>query len=862
MTDRRHQPTQQVSFGTAYRQPDLFGLAAGSHACHFHHDLVRVRRLAGEVLSHWLADGYASCYVAGFGGRAEVSRQLALPDVADDGGLTLISLDEFHRGGELDLAALWKILRRAIAARGPNPLRLVIESLPVAFDRLYEGEERLNELVTSHPDLSVLCLCDQRALPPHALNRVLELHPELYLERRVRHNPYFDPRLVGRGQEAERAWFERRLGETVRMATGQESVSTSERLGALINASPVAIIALDREAKVTLWCPSAERMFGWSEDEVQGELIPTVPEDKRDEARELLQRVLAGETLTGIELVRQRKDGSPIDVSLSAAPLRTATGRTTGVMALLEDISKRKKAEEVKRRLVAILEATPDVVCTTDVEGRILFINSAGRQLFGLDGEPASKVLLSRIHPLTVARRIRNEAIPAAIAHGTWSGESAVVDRDRREIPVLQVIIAHRDHEGEIEYLSTVIREIADRKRAEEEKAFLAEASRILAGSLDPGQVLDRLAGLVVPRLADFFFIRLESADGGRRSAARHRHLRKQALVDGISQAEWEKSGAQTAPQLVTEVDESWLRTVAAAGDPLEALRALAPRSAIVMPLQWQRYERGLLFLAFAESGRTYDDADLAMTRDLADRAALALENAALYRQAREAVSSRDEVLRIVAHDLRNPLAVIALSSGVLLQNLAPEEESTSRWQLEVIQESVQRADRLIDDLLEVARIEAGLFAVDRQREESLSLLKEAVNLNQPQALEKEIHLEITLPPELPPILADRNRLLQLLGNLLGNAIKFTPAGGTIEVGASATDQEVEFWISDSGPGIPPEDHANLFRAFWQREQGRSGGAGLGLAIASHIIDMHHGSIQVESEEGAGSTFRFTLPRA
>jgi PAS domain S-box-containing protein len=861
MTDRRHQPTEPVNLGTGYREPDLFGLAAGAHACHFHHDLGKVRRMAGELLSHWLSSGYPSCYV-GSGRPAEVRRQLALTDGAASAGLTLISAEEFRTKGELDIGNLWRLLRRALVASEPRPLRLIIESLPVELETLFEGEERLNQLVTSQSDLSILCLCDQRALPPHALNRLLELHPEICIERRTRRNLFYDPRLSERGPETERAWFEQRLEETLRMASGQESVSTSERLQALIHASPVAIIALDRDARVSLWCPSAERMFGWSEKEVEGRLSPIVPDEKRGEARALLQRVFAGETLTGIELVRQRKDGSRIDVSLSAAPLRTRSGRATGVIALLEDISKRKKAEQAQRRLLAILEATPDVVGTTDSEGQILFVNRAGRELFGFESDPSQRISLTRIHPPPAARRILSEAIPQAIAGGSWSGESTVLDREGNEIPVLQVIIAHRDEAGEIDYLSTVIREITERKRAEDEKAFLAEASRTLADSLEPDEVLDRLADLVVPRLADFCLIWFESGGGDASRVARHRDRRKQLLADRACLPRVDVDGQLPVPELATSIDEKWLRAAAPDDDQREALRALGPRSAIVLPLQRQRLTRGQLLLARDGSERGYREENLSMLRDLGERAALAIENALLYRQARSAVSMRDEVLRVVAHDLRNPLATIALAAGVLLQSMPPGQRDGQRRHLDLIEQSVKRADRLIDDLLDVARIEAGHFSVDRKPEESRSLLEEAVKLHEPQAREKGIRLETNVSQSLPRILGDHDRLLQLFGNLLGNAIKFTPQGGTIEVGASPGNRQVEFWVSDNGPGIPLDDQPNLFEAFWQREVGRNGGAGLGLAIAKVIVEMHGGTIGVESAGDGGATFRFTVPTA
>lgn len=224
----------------------------------------------------------------------------------------------------------------------------------------------------------------------------------------------------------------------------------------------------------------------------------------------------------------------------------------------------------------------------------------------------------------------------------------------------------------------------------------------------------------------------------------------------------------------------------------------------------------------------------------------------------------RDEVLGIVSHDLRSPLNTIMLSSELLL-GLEPEGAETGdleRRQLGVIKRSVEQMNRLIQDLLDVARMEAGRLPMACQPLRVGPLLSEVVELHRAQIEAKSLRLESALPAELPPVLADRERVLQVFSNLIGNAAKFTPAGGRIFLRAERHGREVRFSVTDTGPGIAPEQIEHIFDPFWQAQRGAREGAGLGLPIAKGIVDAHGGRVWVESEEGVGSTFYFTLPTA
>ena len=226
---------------------------------------------------------------------------------------------------------------------------------------------------------------------------------------------------------------------------------------------------------------------------------------------------------------------------------------------------------------------------------------------------------------------------------------------------------------------------------------------------------------------------------------------------------------------------------------------------------------------------------------------------------AEQATRTRDEVLAIVSHDLRNPLNLVLTGGAFLLETatgLAPRE----REQLRLIHRAAGQMNRLIQDLLDVSTLEAGKVSVDPRPEPVEPLVREACGLLGHAAEAKRIEVSCEFGPALPPVRADRDRIHQVFGNLIGNALKFTPEGGTIRVRAEPDGGAVRFSVSDTGPGIRPEHLPYVFDRFWQARRSREGGAGLGLAISRGIVAAHGGEMWVESMAGQGSTFHFTLP--
>jgi PAS domain S-box-containing protein len=237
-------------------------------------------------------------------------------------------------------------------------------------------------------------------------------------------------------------------------------------------------------------------------------------------------------------------------------------------------------------------------------------------------------------------------------------------------------------------------------------------------------------------------------------------------------------------------------------------------------------------------------------------------EQGRLLDAARRAARMRDEVLGVVSHDLRNPLSVVRMCVSSLLDDPPPPPD-TVRELVREMSHSVDWMERLIQDLLDVASIEAGKLRLDRKVLDATALFDEAVALARSLANLRGPEIEASGAGKLPDVLADPDRVLQVFANLVGNAVKFTPQGGRITLSAASEDHYVLFSVSDTGPGIDEAERERLFDRYWQAQQlGHRGGAGLGLAISHGIVDAHGGEIRVQSQPGRGSVFTFTLPVA
>lgn len=407
-----------------------------------------------------------------------------------------------------------------------------------------------------------------------------------------------------------------------------------------------------------------------------------------------------------------------------------------------------------------------------------------------------------------------------------------------------------------------------DRKRAERAQSFLLEAGRRLAKSLDYDETLRSVARLAIERLSDWCAIDLSEEDGTlRRVLVEHRDPAKRALAIDLQKRfespsdqprrVWDviQSGkAEHVPKLTDEM----LEALSLHPDHLRIVRGLGLTSYLIVPMMARGRALGAITLVSDDPHRRHDEHDLWVASELADRAAFAIDNARLYKSSQEAIARREEILAIVSHDLRNPLNTIQMGTSLLLEDVG----SDLKPHLERIQRSGHRMNRMIQDLLDTAAVEQGQLSIIARPESPGPIVEEAIESVRAAAIEKGIAVGVELEASLPRVSADRDRVLQVFANILSNAIRMTPAGGSVVAGARAREDHVELWVRDTGPGIAKDELPYIFERYFRGRGAFYRGTGRGLAIAKGIVDAHRGRIWVESELGKGSTFFFTLPQA
>ncbi len=394
---------------------------------------------------------------------------------------------------------------------------------------------------------------------------------------------------------------------------------------------------------------------------------------------------------------------------------------------------------------------------------------------------------------------------------------------------------------------------------------FLAEAGAALVGTLELSEIARTATRLAVDTYADLCMLDSRARDGtlerldvaGRAQVAPSEVV--EALADASPVVDLLES-EEIAGGLSLSDDDERLSDVVGGEMAAAALRAAGPIRMLTLPLRSGTDPSGLI--TFARLGsRGFDELELPTLRRYAERVALALDNARLYRQLQRALAARDDVLAVVAHDLRNPLTAIVGSTSIL-QSLELSAEARSR-QLKLIETAARRMTSLVEDLLDVAKLEEGALSIEPVALDPRALLQETTEMLSTKAEDADVTLVVDIDDDCPRVQVDPTRGAQVLENLTDNAIRFSPRGGRVTLGARADGEFVRFHVADEGPGVQPEELPRLFERFWQSTTGpRRGRAGLGLTIARGLVRLHGGDIGASSEPGRGTEFWFTLPRS
>jgi signal transduction histidine kinase len=415
-----------------------------------------------------------------------------------------------------------------------------------------------------------------------------------------------------------------------------------------------------------------------------------------------------------------------------------------------------------------------------------------------------------------------------------------------------------------------------EKSEAEVRQRFLNDASATLISSgLSYEERLRTAADLAVPEFADWAVVDVVGENGRiERLATAHADPEKVAWVLALAEryppdpkaARGVYEVVRTGKSEMAEIPDELMVAVAVDEDHLRIIRELGLRSYICAPLIARGGILGAISFVTTQSRKPYVEADLVVANEVARRAAIALENSKLYRdaeleraKAERAVKSRDEFVATASHDLRGPLSNIVMATTIL-ERIHPTDARVMK-PLATIRRATDRMGALIHDLLDIARIEGHALVIEPSPIDIDAIIRDALENALPMARTKDLHIGIESSTSTL-VMADKSRVLQVLGNLLGNAIKFTPANGSITLACHHREHDVSVSISDTGPGISEEQLPLVFDRFWQAKGAARGGAGLGLAICRGIVEQHGGRIWVESKLDLGTTFFFTLPRA
>lgn len=657
-----------------------------------------------------------------------------------------------------------------------------------------------------------------------------------------------------------------------------------ERLRVTLHSIGDAVITTDLEGRVQMLNPVAERLTGWSQGEALDQPLEAVFDIVHETTRAAVEnpalRSLREGVIVGLanHTVLIARDGQERPISDSAAPIRDATGRVIGSVLVFRDTSELEKSRaaltESEGRFRQLADAMPQIVWTARRDGQIDYLNRRWEELTGLPASVGNDGWRQILHPDDATEATERWAVSLQ-SGAPFEFEVRLRDRRTRSYRwhLIRTVAAHDDAGTVTRWFGTST-DIHVQKRAAETSRYLAAASVELAGVVDYESTLQRVANLAVPYFADWSAIDIANDDGTlRRLAVAHQDAAKIGLAHELMRDYPPDPRAPTGPvavlrsgrpELIPEITDALLVEGTQDERHLRLVRALGLKSYICVPLIVSANPLGVLTFATAESGRSYTDEDLAVARELAQRAGVALENFRLYEALREADRRKDEFLATLAHELRNPLAPIRSSLQIL--EMPSLDAATVGLARGMIERQVYHLVRLVDDLLDVSRVMRGKIELRKERIEVATVVARAVETTQPFIEALGHQLSVRLPQDSLAIEADPVRIAQVVGNLLANAAKYSEPNGRIWLTGARVGDEAELRVKDTGIGIAPEMLSRVFELFVQVDHATTkahGGLGIGLTLVKNLVEQHGGTVMSRSEGlGKGSEFIVRLPLA
>jgi len=661
----------------------------------------------------------------------------------------------------------------------------------------------------------------------------------------VHDEPMSDP---DRARDVLSVFAARAAAELERQRVDENLRKANETLQALIQSAPIGIAAIDTESRVVFWNPAAERMFGWTEDEVLGRPYPAVAADRWADHADMRDRALRGEVVTGIEVQRATKSGALIDVAISIAPLRDAYGRAYATVGLMTDITEAKRVAERLRLHGTALEAAANGIMITDRAGTIVWVNPAFTLLAGYTSDEVIGRTPSFLRSGAQKPGFYEEMRSTINAGRVWHGELVNRRKDGTLYTEEMTITPVRDSAGEISHFIAIKQDVTKRKEARVALEELQRQQRALLDNIpDIAWLKDRAGKFIAVNQAfgKACGVNPDALVGKMDFDIWDKELAERYVADDHEVMHSHRSKRVEEPMTDTRGHEFWVETI---------------RTPIVNDLG---DVMGTTGIARDVTDRKHGEEALRETNRRLQEALSGLKAAEEQVIRQERLRALGTMASGIAHDFNNALATILGFTELLLYRpeiLANHEQSLNY--LQMMNTAAKDAGNTVNRLREFYRY--------REKDDVFvpiqvsQLVESAVSLTQPkwktqtEAAGISIQVQTELA-ELPVITGNAADLREALTNLIFNAIDAMPAGGTLTIRTRDENDQVVIEVADTGTGMTEEVRERCLEPFFSTKGER--GTGLGLSMVYGIVKRHDSAVEIDTAVGRGTTFRIRLPR-